>query len=128
LYHVLGGALDPINGVGPNELRIAGLLRRVGEQNDGDAIAEISIATDPHTPREPPSTYLARPPRPLPDLVASRLPPGRPPGADLADSGEAETAPNAEPGRADAGPAAQSGQAAGSEAEESRGVSVPHRP
>ncbi len=172
LYHVLGGALDPINGVGPNELRIAGLLRRVGEQNDGDEIAEIIIATDPNTTGEATSTYLARLLRPFPDLVVSRLASGLPMGADLefadeltlgsalsgrrvlsggeeqparsggvlrpdqaepaeagrADSGQAETAPNAEPGRADAGPAAQSGQAAGSEAEESRGVSVPHRP
>ena len=83
VYHVLGGALDPINGVGPNELRIAGLLRRVGEQNDGDEIAEIIIATDPNTTGEATSTYLARLLRPFPDLVVSRLASGLPMGADL---------------------------------------------
>src|SRR5699024_8512229 len=83
LHHVLGGALDPINGVGPNELRIAGLLRRVGEQNDGDEIAEVIIATDPNTTGEATSTYLARLLRPVPDLVVSRLASGLPIGADL---------------------------------------------
>ena len=39
LYHVLGGALDPINGVGPGELRISSLLRRVGETVDGAEVA-----------------------------------------------------------------------------------------
>ena len=48
LYHVLGGALDPINGIGPNELRIAGLMRRVGGEAEGEEIAEIIIATDPN--------------------------------------------------------------------------------
>lgn len=83
LYHVLGGALDPINGVGPNELRIAALLRRVGEHNDGDEIGEIIIATDPNTTGEATSTYLARLLRPFPDLVVSRLASGLPMGADL---------------------------------------------
>lgn len=83
LYHVLGGALDPINGVGPNELRIASLLRRVGEQNNGDEISEIIIATDPNTTGEATSTYLARLLRPFPDLVVSRLASGLPMGADL---------------------------------------------
>ena len=83
LYHVLGGALDPINGIGPNELRIAGLMRRVGEQIDGEEIAEIIIATDPNTTGEATSTYLARLLRPFPDLVVSRLASGLPMGADL---------------------------------------------
>lgn len=82
-YHVLGGALDPINGVGPNELRIAALLRRVGEQVDGEEIAEIIIATDPNTTGEATSTYLARLLRPFPDLIVSRLASGLPMGGDL---------------------------------------------
>lgn len=83
LYHVLGGALDPINGIGPNELRIAGLMRRVGQELEGTEIAEIIIATDPNTTGEATSTYLARLLRPFPDLVVSRLASGLPMGADL---------------------------------------------
>ena len=83
LYHVLGGALDPINGIGPNELRIAGLMRRVGQEFEGAEIAEIIIATDPNTTGEATSTYLARLLRPFPDLVVSRLASGLPMGADL---------------------------------------------
>ncbi len=83
LYHVLGGALDPINGIGPNELRIAGLMRRVGAEVEGEEIAEIIIATDPNTTGEATSTYLARLLRPFPDLVVSRLASGLPMGADL---------------------------------------------
>lgn len=83
VYHVLGGALDPINGVGPNELRISALLRRVGEQVDGEEIAEIIIATDPNTTGEATSTYLARLLRPFPDLIVSRLASGLPMGGDL---------------------------------------------
>lgn len=82
-YHVLGGALDPINGIGPNELRIAGLMRRVGEQIEGVEISEIIIATNPNTTGEATSTYLARLLRPFPDLVVSRLASGLPMGADL---------------------------------------------
>lgn len=83
LYHVLGGALDPINGIGPNELRIAGLMRRVGADVEGEEVAEIIIATDPNTTGEATSTYLARLLRPFPDLVVSRLASGLPMGADL---------------------------------------------
>ena len=83
LYHVLGGALDPINGIGPNELRITGLMRRVGQELEGTEIAEIIIATDPNTTGEATSTYLARLLRPFPDLVVSRLASGLPMGADL---------------------------------------------
>src|SRR5699024_8592566 len=67
----------------PNELRIAGLLRRVGEQNDGDEIAAIIIATDPNTTGEATSTYLARLLRPFPDRVVSRPASGLPTAADL---------------------------------------------
>ena len=83
LYHVLGGALDPINGVGPGELRISSLLRRVGETVDGAEVAEVIIATDPNTTGEATSTYLARLLRDFPGLVVSRLASGLPMGADL---------------------------------------------
>lgn len=83
LYHVLGGALDPINCVGPGELRISALLRRVAQQTDGEEITEVIIATDPNTTGEATSTYLARLLRDFPGLTVSRLASGLPMGADL---------------------------------------------
>ncbi|MDQ1622907.1 MAG: recombination protein RecR, partial [Actinomycetota bacterium] len=55
-YHVLGGAINPIAGIGPEQLRIRELLTRL---NDG-AILEIIIATDPNLEGEATATYLAR--------------------------------------------------------------------
>ena len=167
LYHVLGGALDPINGIGPNELRIAGLMRRVGAEVEGEEIAEIIIATDPNTTGEATSTYLARLLRPFPDLIVSRLASGLPMGADLEFADELTlgsalsgrrilSGGPAQPARSggvlrpeqvdpaqpavpapDTGASAPADSAAGpeigypgteSEAEEPRGISVPHRP
>src|ERR1700712_4223310 len=48
-YHVLGGALDPLSGIGPDQLRIRELLNRIGEQVDGGDITEVIIATAPDT-------------------------------------------------------------------------------
>ncbi|MCU1565990.1 MAG: replication and repair protein RecR, partial [Pseudarthrobacter sp.] len=55
-YHVLGGAINPIAGIGPEQLRIRELLTRL---NDG-AIQEVIIATDPNLEGEATATYLAR--------------------------------------------------------------------
>ena len=51
-YHVLGGALDPLSGIGPEQLRIRQLLNRIGERVDGVDITEVIIATDPNTEGE----------------------------------------------------------------------------
>lgn len=51
-YHVLGGALDPLNGVGPDQLNIRALLMRIGNQEDGVDVSEVIIATDPNTEGE----------------------------------------------------------------------------
>jgi recombination protein RecR len=59
-YHVLGGALDPLSGVGPDQLRIRQLLHRIGERVDGVDITEVIIATDPNTEGEATATYLLR--------------------------------------------------------------------
>ena len=59
-YHVLGGALDPLSGIGPDQLRIRQLLNRIGERIDGVDITEVIIATDPNTEGEATATYLAR--------------------------------------------------------------------
>ena len=78
LYHVLGGALDPINGVGPDQLRIAGLMTRLQDS----AIKEVIIATDPNTEGEATAAYLARMLATI-GIPASRLASGRPVGGDL---------------------------------------------
>jgi recombination protein RecR len=78
-YHVLGGALDPLSGVGPDQLRIRELLTRIG----ADEITEVIIATDPNTEGEATATYLARMLRDFPRLSVTRLASGLPMGGDL---------------------------------------------
>ncbi|MET0198360.1 recombination protein RecR [Rhodococcus sp. RS1C4] len=82
-YHVLGGALDPLNGIGPDQLRIRELLVRIGNQDDGVDVSEVIIATDPNTEGEATATYLARMMRDFPGLAISRLASGLPMGGDL---------------------------------------------
>ena len=67
-YHVLGGALDPLSGIGPEQLRIRELLNRIGERVDGVDVAEVIIATDPNTEGEATATYLVRMLRDIPGL------------------------------------------------------------
>ncbi|MGO1774134.1 MAG: recombination mediator RecR [Agrococcus casei] len=78
LYHVLGGALNPMNGVGPDQLRIKGLLSRLQDAT----IEEIIIATDPNVEGEATATYLIRTLQPL-GINVSRLASGLPVGGDL---------------------------------------------
>ncbi|MGH3949324.1 MAG: recombination mediator RecR [Pseudonocardiaceae bacterium] len=78
-YHVLGGALDPLSGVGPDQLRIRELLARISS----DEVAEVIIATDPNTEGEATATYLARMLRDFPGLAVTRLASGLPMGGDL---------------------------------------------
>ncbi|MGH3574453.1 MAG: recombination mediator RecR, partial [Pseudonocardiaceae bacterium] len=78
-YHVLGGALDPLSGVGPDQLRIRELLTRIGV----DDVTEVIIATDPNTEGEATATYLARMLRGFPGLSVTRLASGLPMGGDL---------------------------------------------
>ena len=77
-YHVLGGAISPIEGVGPDDLRIKELMVRLA---DG-TITELIIATDPNLEGEATATYLARLIGPL-GLTVSRLASGLPVGGDL---------------------------------------------
>ncbi|MCC8248215.1 recombination mediator RecR [Actinosynnema sp. NPDC053489] len=77
-YHVLGGALDPLSGVGPDQLRIRQLLTRIGTD-----VSEIIIATDPNTEGEATATYLVRMLRDFPGLTVTRLASGLPMGGDL---------------------------------------------
>ncbi|MBB3050093.1 recombination protein RecR [Prauserella isguenensis] len=78
-YHVLGGALDPLSGVGPDQLRIKELLMRIGSEE----ITEVIIATDPNTEGEATATYLVRMLRDFPGLTVTRLASGLPMGGDL---------------------------------------------
>ncbi len=82
-YHVLGGALDPLNGIGPDQLHIRELLTRIGNQEDGVDVSEVIIATDPNTEGEATATYLVRMLRDFPGLTVTRLASGLPMGGDL---------------------------------------------
>ncbi len=77
-YHVLGGAISPIDGVGPDDLRIRELLARL---RDG-VVTELILATDPNLEGEATATYLARLIAPM-GLTVSRLASGLPVGGDL---------------------------------------------
>lgn len=81
-YHVLGGALDPLSGIGPDQLRIRELLTRIGS-TEGGQITELIIATDPNTEGEATATYLVRMLRDFPGLTVTRLASGLPMGGDL---------------------------------------------
>lgn len=82
-YHVLGGALDPLSGIGPDQLRIRELLQRLANQPDGVDVTEIIIATDPNTEGEATATYLLRMLKDFPGLSMTRLASGLPMGSDL---------------------------------------------
>lgn len=77
-YHVLGGAIDPIHGIGPEQLSIAALMKRLGEGE----IAEVILATNPNVEGEATAAYLARMLSTM-GIETSRLAMGLPMGADL---------------------------------------------
>ena len=77
-YHVLGGAISPSDGIGPEQLRIRELMTRLADSN----IVEVILATDPNLEGEATATYLARLIKPM-GLKVSRLASGLPVGGDL---------------------------------------------
>ena len=77
-YHVLHGAISPLDGVGPDDLKIAGLLERVRT----DQVAEVIIATNPRAEGEATALYLAKVLKPL-GVRVTRIAYGVPVGADL---------------------------------------------
>ena len=77
-YHILGGAISPIDGVGPDDLRVRELMVRLAS----DQITEVILATDPNLEGEATATYLARLLKPL-GLRVTRLASGLPVGGDL---------------------------------------------
>jgi len=77
-YHVLGGAINPIEGIGPDHLRIRELMVRLAD----NTVTEVILATDPNLEGEATATYLARMISPL-GIAVSRLASGLPVGGDL---------------------------------------------
>ena len=77
-YHVLGGALSPMEGIGPDQLRVQELLARLSDPN----IKEVVLATNPNVEGETTASYLARLIKPL-GIKVTRLASGLPVGGDL---------------------------------------------
>lgn len=77
-YHILGGAINPIDGIGPDDLRIRELMIRLSD----NTVTEVIIATDPNLEGEATATYLSRTIAPL-GITVSRLASGLPVGGDL---------------------------------------------
>ena len=78
LYHVLGGVLSPMNGIGPDRLHVRELLRRLGD----DTVKEVIVATNPTVEGEATAMYIAKILRPF-EVAVSRLAYGIPVGGDL---------------------------------------------
>lgn len=78
LYHVLGGAISPIDGIGPDNLRIRQLMTRLAD----NTVQEVIIATDPNLEGEATATYLTRLLSSL-EIKVTRLASGLPVGGDL---------------------------------------------
>ena len=77
VYHVLMGALSPLQGIGPDDLRIKGLLARIGS-----GVSEVILATNPTVEGEATAIYLARLLKPL-GVRVTRIAMGLPVGSDL---------------------------------------------
>jgi recombination protein RecR len=77
-YHVLGGAINPLEGIGPDHLKIRELMARLA----GGTVKELILATDPNTEGEATATYLALLVKPM-GITVSRLASGLPVGGDL---------------------------------------------
>jgi recombination protein RecR len=83
VYHVLQGAISPIEGVGPEDLRVAELLDRLKSPPDGGSpVSEVIVATNPNIEGEATAMYLARLIEPL-GIKITRLASGLPVGGDL---------------------------------------------
>jgi recombination protein RecR len=77
-YHVLHGAISPMEGIGPNDIRIKELVQRVGNSN----IEEVIVATNPNVEGEATAMYIARLLKPFP-ITVTRIAHGLPVGGDL---------------------------------------------
>lgn len=83
LYHILHGALSPIRGIGPDELKIRSLIERLRPREDeGTEVEEVILATNPNTEGEATANYLSRLLKPL-GVKVTRIGMGLPVGSDL---------------------------------------------
>jgi recombination protein RecR len=83
LYHVLQGAISPIEGIGPEDLRVAELLERLKTPSDGrPPVEEVIVATNPNVEGDATAMYLARLLTPV-GVTVTRLASGMPVGGDL---------------------------------------------
>ena len=78
-YHVLKGALSPVDGIGPDQLRLTELLRRIKE----GGVREVIVATNPTAQGEATALYIARLLQDAPDITVTRIARGVPMGSDL---------------------------------------------
>ena len=79
MYHVLHGTISPVDGIGPNDIRIKELLERIGS---GDTVKEIILATNPDVEGEATAMYITRLIKPL-GIKVTRIASGIPVGGDL---------------------------------------------
>jgi recombination protein RecR len=90
-YHVLHGLLSPLEGVGPDDIRLAELVRRLGGAAGSGGVREIIIATSPSVDGEATAMYIARTIKPL-GIQVSRIATGLPVGGELEYSDQATIA------------------------------------
>jgi recombination protein RecR len=81
LYHVLHGALSPLDGIGPESLRLKELIERI--QNPQSPVSEVILATDPDTEGEATALYISRLLKAFPAIKTTRIAQGVPMGGDL---------------------------------------------
>jgi recombination protein RecR len=90
-YHVLHGLLSPLEGIGPDDIRVAELVRRLGGTGDTPPVREVIIATSPSVDGEATAMYVARVLKPL-GVKVSRIATGLPVGGELEYSDQATIA------------------------------------
>jgi recombination protein RecR len=90
-YHVLHGLLSPLEGIGPDDIRLAELVRRLGGSAEAGAVREVIIATSPSVDGEATAMYIARTIKPL-GIQVSRIATGLPVGGELEYSDQATIA------------------------------------
>jgi len=90
-YHVLHGLLSPLEGIGPDDIRLAELVRRLGSSAEAGGVREVIIATIPSVDGEATAMYIARTLKPL-GVQVSRIATGLPVGGELEYSDQATIA------------------------------------
>jgi recombination protein RecR len=82
LYHVLHGVLSPLEGIGPDDIKLRDLVTRLQDRSEEDPVTEVIVATNPSTDGETTALYISRMMTPL-GITVSRIASGIPMGGDL---------------------------------------------